>query len=1152
MAYDGSLKFDTKVDSSGFKSGVSKLGSIAKTGLKAVTATIGVVSTALTAASGYAIKVGSDFETGMSKVSAISGATGKDLDALTAKAKEMGAKTKFSATESAQAFEYMAMAGWKTDDMLGGIEGIMNLAAASGEDLASVSDICTDALTAFGLQAKDSGHFADVLAKASSSSNTNVGMMGATFKYVAPIAGAMKYSIEDTATAIGLMANAGIKGEQAGTSLRAMLTRLVDPPADAAEAMKALGLSVTNADGSMRPLNDIIKDMREGFKGLDDSQKASYASSIAGTEAMSGLLAIVNASDEDFNNLSASINNADGAAQDMADTMQDNLQGDITILKSSLEGLGISVYESMQEPLRSAAQAGIEYVGQLSEAFQHGGLQEAVAEAGNIFADLAVKAAEKAPEMINAAVDFIQSFIKGISDHAPQLMEAAQKIVYALVDGLVKPLPGEVQKPVKETVDTLKRSFESGGLREAINTVSSILKNLGKAATNVAKVVLPPLAKAVDFVSGKFKIILPLVVAGVAAFKAYKIVQQVTTWMTGLRKALDLASKAEQVKITMTTAAAVAETKAAAATGASTAALTLKQIAVGVLTGEIGLATAAQWLWNTAMSANPIGAVIALVAALAGGIALLCASLNDGKTGEEQLAEANQALGESFGDILQSALDFREGIDNAKSHLSDFNDTLFASSEEQQTLQDNMEEVQSGITTICKTAADERRGYTEEEITQLDQYFEKMREIADAQLAIQEAKSKTISDLAIQEAETFKGSLGEYQATAQEWIKTSQDQADAQIATIEEQSITELTLLRQRHEQSGTLNSEAYQQEYEEAIQRRDEKIALAQDEVGKVISTYSNGYVERSGNLQAFLYHTKGLQEEEAQENQRHKDKMAKLDAEYAELEKRSMENSADWTIEDYYRMQEIDIEREQAKDLNEKNLAKIRERYQNGLDESTKKELGSWLEMLTQTELYGGEISDENKEFVDEFLKAYEGMDEEGKKSVDELMEGMLGGLEEKSPGLFAKASSIADGVIGTLNRVFGIASPSKVMKRMFGYVMEGAEEGLDAEEPKLLTQTSDIADSILDKFNLSKIDVSAMVQKMKAAVAAESFRMSASLSAPANYTAVRDYQHSEQAGGSTPTGNYVAEVHVDLEGREVARATAPFMGEQLAWEG
>jgi len=301
----------------------------------------------------------------MSKVQAISGATGEEIGKLTEKAKEMGAKTKFSATESAAAFQYMAMAGWKTEDMLNGIEGIMNLAAASGEDLASVSDIVTDALTAFGLQAKDSAHFADVLAKASSNSNTNVGLMGETFKYVAPLAGSMKYSVEDTAVAIGLMANAGIKGSQAGTALRSMLTRLVKPPKQAAAALDALKISAKNSDGTMKPLAQTMKELRVKFANLSESQKASYAASIAGQEAMSGMLAIVNASDEDFNKLTKSINNADGASKEMADTMNDNLKGSITLLKSNLESLGIRIYEKIKEPLKKIVNTINKYISEI-------------------------------------------------------------------------------------------------------------------------------------------------------------------------------------------------------------------------------------------------------------------------------------------------------------------------------------------------------------------------------------------------------------------------------------------------------------------------------------------------------------------------------------------------------------------------------------------------------------------------------------------------------------------------------------------------------------------------------------------------------------------------------------------------------------------
>ena len=303
------------------------------------------------------VKTYMDFEAEMKRVQAISGASQGDFESLTAKAKEMGATTQFSATESAQALEYMAMAGWKTDEMLNGISGIMSLAAASGEDLGSVSDIVTDALTAFGLKASDSAHFADVLAQAASNSNTNVGMMGYTFKYVAPIAGALKYSVEDVGVSIGLMANAGIKAEQAGTSLRAIMTRLVAPPKKAAKAMSELGLSVKNADGSMKPWNETMLELRAKFAGLTDAEKTQMAASIAGQEAMSGFLAMVNASDADFEKLTAAIGNADGAADHMAKTVNDNLKGDLKALSSTWEAFQLEFMEGKgSEGLRSFVQ----------------------------------------------------------------------------------------------------------------------------------------------------------------------------------------------------------------------------------------------------------------------------------------------------------------------------------------------------------------------------------------------------------------------------------------------------------------------------------------------------------------------------------------------------------------------------------------------------------------------------------------------------------------------------------------------------------------------------------------------------------------------------------------------------------------------------
>lgn len=303
------------------------------------------VTATVTALGTVSVKTAADFESSMSKVAAVSGATGSDLEALSKKAREMGSKTKFSASEAAEAMNYMAMAGWKTEDMLSGIEGVMNLAAASGEDLATTSDIVTDALTAFGLSAQDSGHFADVLAAASSNANTNVSMMGETFKYAAPIAGALGFSVEDTAEAIGLMANAGIKGSQAGTSLRTIMTNLSGDVKICGQNIGEVTIATTNADGSMRDLSDILADCRVAFSGLSESEQAAAAEALVGKNAMSGFLALMNASEGDINKLSGAIDNCNGAAQNMADIMNDNLEGQLTILKSQLQELAISFGE---------------------------------------------------------------------------------------------------------------------------------------------------------------------------------------------------------------------------------------------------------------------------------------------------------------------------------------------------------------------------------------------------------------------------------------------------------------------------------------------------------------------------------------------------------------------------------------------------------------------------------------------------------------------------------------------------------------------------------------------------------------------------------------------------------------------------------------
>lgn len=438
MGYDGTLKFDTSVNTSGFQSGINKISSIAGGALKTTGAIIAGAGTAIAGLGTAAIKVGADFEAGMSKVQAISNASAEEMVKLTEKAKEMGAKTKFSAGESAEAFQYMAMAGWKTEDMLAGIEGVMNLAAASGEDLATTSDIVTDALTAFGMSAADSGRFADVLAAASSNANTNVSMMGETFKYVAPVAGALGFSAEDCATAIGLMANSGIKASQAGTSLRSIFTRMAKPTKDVQVAMDQLGVSITNSDGSMKDLNTIMRDLRKGFSGLTEEQKTQMAATIGGQEAMSGLLAIVNASDEDFEKLTESIYNSEGAAERMAETMMDNLPGAIEQASGALETLGLTFYEKVQEPAKETIQTVTEMIDEMNEAFTENGFEGLVQSFGDNLAEIVQMAVEAAPDLIQAGVDLATSFIDGIMENSDEFASAGAELVSTLVEGILE------------------------------------------------------------------------------------------------------------------------------------------------------------------------------------------------------------------------------------------------------------------------------------------------------------------------------------------------------------------------------------------------------------------------------------------------------------------------------------------------------------------------------------------------------------------------------------------------------------------------------------------------------------------------------------------------------------------------------------------
>ena len=641
---DGKVVIETDLDSSGIEKGLSKLGSITATGMKAATVAITGTAAALGGVAAAAIKVGSDFESQMSRVKAISGATGEEFEQLKAQAMQLGADTSFSASQAAEGMENLAAAGFTTSEIMNAMPGLLNLAAASGEDLASSSDIAASTLRGFGLAASDAAHVADVLAANANRTNSSVADTGEAMKYIAPLARAAGLSLEETAAAIGIMANAGVNGSQAGTSLRGALSRLSKPTKDMSEAMDELGISFYDSNGKMKSLTEQVGMLRQATEGMTDEQKNNYLVTLYGQEALSGMLALINEGEGSLGELTNAYKNCDGAAQKAAETMQDNLSGALEQLGGSAETLGLAFYNSVADNLKNAAKTATESINNITDSFNNGGLNEAIQTAGDEFANLAVEAASHAPEMVDTAVDFIEAFASGIASNKGRILGAAGEMAESMASGLAELLPSKLQEPVEDAIDAVAESLSDGGLREAAETAVDTLDNVVDAVGNLADKALPPLTKALDFAGENLDLIAASATAAFTAFKGYKVVNETTSILKKGVKTWKTASAAVDAYY----AAQLLAMESGVKTNAT---LTVGQAVVGMFTGKVNLATKAQTLWNVAMKANPIGLVISAVAALAAGLGVYALTQKEAESATDKankkLAEQAEAIRET-------------------------------------------------------------------------------------------------------------------------------------------------------------------------------------------------------------------------------------------------------------------------------------------------------------------------------------------------------------------------------------------------------------------------------------------------------------------------------------------------------------------------
>ena len=1017
MATDGSIKISTELDSKKAEKAMSRFSSYAKTAMAGVKTAIVTGSAAITAMAGYSVKVGSDFEAAMSKVSAISGATGDDLQKLTEKAKEMGAKTKFSATESAQAFEYMAMAGWKTDDMLNGIEGIMNLAAASGEDLATTSDIVTDALTAMGLQASDSGHFADVLAAASSNSNTNVGMMGETFKYVAPVAGALGYNIEDLSQAIGLMANSGIKSTQAGTALRSILTRLAKPPKEAAAAMEKYDISMKNSDGSMKSLMEVMENMRDSLRGLPKDEKAAAAAALGGQEAMSGLLSIVNASDTDFKKLASSIKNADGASEKMANTMNDNLKGSITIAGSALEGFGINVYEKMEKPLKSAVDAGTEDINRLSEAFTTGGLNGVVEEAGKIFNDTC--------------------------DEVDKFGPAAEGIV----------------EPIRDIVNT--------GGELAKNVLPEVAEGMKFLAKNTKTAI--PIVTGLVAAYKELKITKQL---GDSTTILGKAVKNSSSWWKTAQTAIG--RYAEQMEAAKYTGRQYNVTLTA---GQSV--LGLFQRKVSLAAASTNILKAAQEGLTKAIEANPIGLAVAATTAMIAVSTAMRNKLSEQTEAEKahsrELKESTKEAEENLKVAQERKQSYEDLVatqdKQAAADLIELN-SLQSLSNELSTIVDSNGKVKDGeadraafITSQLSSALGIEINLTNGQI----QNYQKLQE--EIQKTIQQKKIEAV--LTSQEAK-YKEAVNNQMQAAQEASEAYTAKKKAE-NTVKKES-AKLEELQKEKSDAVVQGNKALVATLDAKIQKQKEDV----DNANKALEANKDAYKESSDTLAQYasdIEQYTQLAEAaasgnadaiEAAVNKITAGVKTANNATSEELQKQVVEVSK---TEDLIR-QEVKNKtpgfteemQKQASEATKAALEEFAKAAPKSADE-LKKVPPAAIAALIAGDMKG-QLSSEAKGAVDGILDQFDGLDEKTKKKFANAVYGALEGLEGFDE-LKDPAKEGVDEFLESLRSALDEHSPSKKTEEIFTLAMDGAANGVEAGKENVLTKAGEFVSAFLNVF-------------------------------------------------------------------------------------
>ena len=984
---DGTIKIDTSLDSSGLEKGLKSLSSLAGKGAKVAVAAVGGISTAIGGIAVAAGKVGMDFEAQMSRVQAISGATAEELERLKDQAVELGAETAFSARETAEGMENLASAGFSVSEIMAAMPGMLDLAASSGEDLAASADIAASTLRGFGLEASEAGHVADVLAKNAADTNAAVADTGEAMKYIAPLARAAGLSLEETAAAIGIMADNGIKGSQAGTTLRGALSRLSKPTQDMQEAMDELGISFYDSEGKMLSLSEQIAMLKKATEGLTDEQRNNYLVTLYGQESLSGMLALINTTDGKLEEMTQSYMHCDGAAEEMATTMQDNLKSAIEQVGGAAESFGITVYESIQDPLKDAAFAAADAIDQITDAFREDGATGAARAAGDVMANLLTGIAKAVPDVIDMAVTVIQSFVQGLIDNKDQLLAAAGEIVGALANGLVKLLPKEIGKPLKKVFDDIGKSLQKGGLKKGIDAAIRFFESLVKAIGQIIDVVGPALVKILDWIGENFETIIPLIIGAVTAFLAYKAV---TTIMDKVKAAQEALNKAVSANPYMLLATAI----------------------IGVVTA---LAT-----WNSTFSPAAKAA--------------------------KELSDSVERVGESCETGGQNIANMMQTINNAESIYGNYADTLFATQEELDAMTSGIDAAQSGISEIYRRESEERNGYTESEIQTLQDYYDQLQTLYQQQLEIEIKKQEAIQAAVDAEIEAFDGSVAEYQQKQATWLQTAEESKNEQIRILEEQQATEIALYQQKAEAEGISAAET-QAHVEEIIDAYEKQKQGVIDRYTEMTTSVNEKYEELTGGYDDFVQAMNGLYSQYEAEAEYHNQTMQGYDESNYEAWRATMDEYNRAGYDDVDARWQINYAAEEEEQRHQRALADINDQLYKLLDDGNSKYVQNLIAFAGEVATNGGQITNAQAEVIQSLVTAWDSFPDDIKEKVAGYLQPAMAEMEAEYPAFRDSANMAPDEVIAAWRQLLEDNSAYDAVKATMDKAAEGGFAGVES---------------------------------------------------------------------------------------------------------